>query len=80
MDAMMEKIKALVRAGGNKENTPSPRANSATNDDGNKCSKAKKHHRPHCKKMVIHKPKNCFKLKANKEKHFKGWKSVFTLA
>ncbi len=35
---------------------------------------------PHCKKFVLHKPDNCTKLKANKDKHWPGWKSVHAIA
>jgi hypothetical protein len=52
MEAIIKWMDALVAAGGNKENTPTPGANAT---GGNKCGKAKKHHCPNCKKMVIHK-------------------------
>ncbi len=30
----------------------------------------------HCGKHVLHKPADCYKLKANASKHWTGWKSV----
>jgi hypothetical protein len=71
MDAMMERMNVLVAGkGGNKENI--------TPDDTNKSKKSKrdKHLCIHCKAQVLHKPDNCPELKANKDKHWKGWKSV----
>ncbi len=39
-----------------------------------------KAHCPHCKKFVLHKPDNCTKLEANKDKRWPGWKSVHAIA
>jgi hypothetical protein len=32
---------------------------------------------PNCKCFVMHKPANCFELKANKASRYPGWKSIF---
>jgi hypothetical protein len=53
MDAIMERMNALVAAGYNKENVIPPGA--TPTGGGPKCPRAKKHHCPNCKKMVIHK-------------------------
>jgi hypothetical protein len=75
--AMLEKMNALVASGGNKENThPSGTNTAAAKTGGSKHTKAQQHQCPHCKKMVVHKAEHCFKLEANREKRFEGWKSA----
>jgi hypothetical protein len=69
MDAMLERMNALVAAVANKENTPPTGV-----------TPAKKHHCPNCKKMVLHKAQDCYELKANKDKRFEGWKLAITTA
>jgi hypothetical protein len=71
MDTMMEQMNALVA---NKENAPPPGMLPAIR--GAKRQRAKKHHCPHCKKMVVHKAQDCYELEANKDKCFEGWKSA----
>ena len=78
MDAMMERMNALVASGYNKENVIPPGATPA--GGGTKRPRAKKHHCPNCKKMVIHKATDCYELEANKDKRFDGWKSAITPA
>ena len=71
MDAMMERMNALIAGrGGNKENIK------PKNEGKNKKPKREKHLCIHCKAQVIQKPDNCPELKANKGKRWKGWKSV----
>ena len=78
MEAMMERMNALVAAGYKKGNVVPP--GTTPTGDGPKRSRAKKHHCPNCKKMVIHKTKDCYELEANKDKRFDGWKSAITPA
>ena len=89
MEAMMEKINALV-AGRNrrtpaqqpdKENLPPPGTNIGhpVHPDTKKPRK-KKALCPHCKRFVLHKPDNCTELEANKDKRWPGWKSVHATA
>jgi predicted RNA-binding Zn-ribbon protein involved in translation (DUF1610 family) len=78
MEAMMERMNALVAAGYKKGNVVPPGTTPTGN--GPKRSRAKKHHCPNCKKMVIHKTKDCYELEANKDKRFDGWKSAITPA
>ncbi len=78
MEAMMERMNALVAAGYNKENVILP--GTTPTSGGPKRPRAKKHHCPNCKKMVIHKAKDCYELEANKDKRFNGWKSAITPA
>jgi predicted RNA-binding Zn-ribbon protein involved in translation (DUF1610 family) len=78
MDAMMERMNAVVALGYNKENVIPPGATSA--GGGTKRPRAKKHHCPNCKKMVIHKATDCYELETNKDKRFDGWKSAITPA
>ncbi len=91
MDAMMERMNALVtgRAGRcpthqDKESTPTV-GNSLPTLTGSGTTQPKKPKRhkcmcPHCKMFVLHKPKNCVELEANKDKHWLGWKLVHTIA
>jgi hypothetical protein len=70
MEAMMERMNALVAAGNNKENVV-PGGTTQTGG-GPKQPRAKKHHCPHCKKKAIHKATDCYKLEVNKDKRFAG--------
>jgi hypothetical protein len=85
MDTMMEQMSALVAAGEaqqahqpDKENTP-PGRNVTPLGGGNQVRKPrqKKALCPNCKCFVLHKPANCYKLKANKALRYPGWKSIF---
>jgi hypothetical protein len=80
MDALMERMNAILAGGGekqtaqhNKENTP-PRRNrhplmrTGTGMDQTKKPQKQKALCPHCKTFVLHKPDNCTKLEANKDK------------
>ena len=78
MDAMMERMNALMAAGANKENVVPPGVTPPTG--GPKRPRAKKHQCPNCKKMVLHKAQDCYELEANKDKRFDGWKSAITAA
>ena len=84
MEAMMERMNALVTAQGgrkhdpaaNKENTP-PLTNRGKKDDPKKEHiRRKKALCPHCKAFVYHKPDKCLELEANKDKRWPGWKSI----
>ena len=86
MDAMMEKMNAIVAAGGgrNKENTP-PMAPPTTTGGGTagggdvaKKPKRKKKLCPNCKSFVYHSHDKCYELKANKDARYPGWKSIHT--
>ena len=89
MDAMMEKMNALVAAGGgrrtterNKESTP-PAGPPTTAGGGGGGGDVKKPRRkkalcPNCKSFVYHAPDKCFELEANKDTRYPGWKSIFT--
>jgi hypothetical protein len=92
MDAMIERINAIMAGGGekrtaeqDKENTP-PRQNrhplvgTGMGTDQTKKSQKQKALCPHCKTFVLHKPDNCPELKANKGKRWPGWKSVHAIA
>jgi hypothetical protein len=91
MDAMMEKMNALVTGGAgkcptqqDKASTPTVR-NSPPTSTGSGTTQPKKPKRrkcicPHCKMFVLHKPENCVNLEANKDKSWPGWKSVHTIA
>jgi hypothetical protein len=86
MNAMVERMNALVAGrGGNrhtptqqldKDNTP-PRGNIRPPMDTNRTKKPWKQKAicPHCKTFVLHKPENCPELEANKDKRWLGWKS-----
>ncbi len=73
MDAMMERMNALMAAGYNKENVFPP---GTTPTSGGPKRPRAKHHCPNCEKMVIHKATDCYELEANKDKRFDGWKSA----
>jgi hypothetical protein len=85
MDAMLEKMNALVAAGGgrrqdsNKENTPPAMAPTvAGGGDALKKPKRKKTLCPNCKSFVFHSHDKCYELEANKDARYTGWKSIFT--
>ncbi len=90
MDAMMERMNALVTDGAgrcptqqDKESTPTV-GNSLPTLMGSGTTqpkKPKRHKRicPHCKMFVLHKPDNCVELEANKDKRWPGWKLVHTI-
>jgi hypothetical protein len=91
MEAIMERMNALMASGGgrhpihqDKESTPIV-GSSLPTSTGSGTTQPKKQKRckcicTHCKMFVLHKPKNCVKLEANKDKHWPGWKSVYTIA
>ncbi len=91
MDAMMERMNALVtsRAG----RCPTQQDKACTPTVGNslptsmgsgttqpKKPKSRKCLCPHCKMFILHKPENRVELEANKDKHWLGWKLVQTIA
>jgi hypothetical protein len=92
MDAMMERMNAIMAGGGekqtaqqDKENTPPgrnrrPPTGTRTGTDQTKKPRKQKALCPHCKTFVLHKPDNCPELKANKDKPWPGWKSVHAIA
>jgi len=92
MDAMMERMNAILAGGGekqtaqqDKENTPPwgnrrPPAGTGTGTDQTKKPRKQKALCPHCKTFVLHKPDNCTELEANKDKRWPGWKSVHAIA
>jgi hypothetical protein len=82
IDTMMEYMNTILGDGDgrtsehNKENTP-PSTN--TNREGKDEAKKVKHKKklyPHCNLFVLHKPKRCYELDANKDKWWVGWKLV----
>ncbi len=92
MDAMMERMNAILAGGGekrtaqhDKDNPPPGRnrrllAGTGMGTDQTKQPQKQKALYPHCKKFVLHKPDICTKLEANKDKHWPGWKSVHAIA
>ncbi len=91
MDAMMERMNALVTGGAGRRPTHQDKESNPTigislptsTGSGTTQPKKAKSHKcicPHCKMFVLHKPKNCIELKANKDKRWLGWKSVHTIA
>jgi hypothetical protein len=81
MDAMMERMNALVAGkGGNRCTVPNqqPDKENISPEDTNQPKKPRKKKTlcPHCKKFVLHKPENCLELEVNKDKRWPGWKSV----
>jgi hypothetical protein len=91
VDRIMERMNALVegRVGRcpthqDKESTPTV-GNSLPTSTGSGTTQPKKPKRckcmcPHCKMFILHKPKNCVKLEANKDKRWPGWKLAHTIA
>jgi Pyruvate/2-oxoacid:ferredoxin oxidoreductase delta subunit len=94
MDAMMERMNAILAGGGEKrtaqhdKDNPPPGRNrrpltgtgTGTGTDQTKKPRKQKALCPHCKTFVLHKPDNCTELKANKDKRWPGWKSVHAIA
>ncbi len=90
METMIERMNALVTGGAgrcptqqNKARTPTV-GNSFTTSTESGTTQPKKPKRqkcicPHYKMFVLHKPKNCVELKANKDKRWPGWKLVHTI-
>ncbi len=89
MEAMMEKMNALVAAGGgrrtteqDKENTPlagpSTTAGGGGRGGDGKRPRRKKALCPNCKSFAYHAPDKCFELEANKDTQYPGWKPIFT--
>jgi hypothetical protein len=88
MDALMERMNAILAGGGekrtaqhDKENTPPgrnrcPLVGTGTGTDQTKKPRKQKALCPHCKTFVLHKTDNCPELEANKDKRWPGWKSV----
>ncbi len=91
MDAMLERMNALVIGGAgrrpthqDKESTPNV-GNSLPTLTGSGTTQPKKPNRRkcmclHCKMFVLHKPKNCVELEVNKDKCWLGWKLAHTIA
>ncbi len=91
MDVMMDRMNALVAGRGSdrctptqqpdKENTPPgetyapQRTRTGTRNPGNKKPSV-----PTAKTFVLHKSDNCYKLEANKDKCWPGWKSIHATA
>jgi hypothetical protein len=91
MDAMMERMNALVTGGAGRRSThqdkesPPTVGNSLPTLTGSGTTQPKKPKKrkcicPHCKIFVLHKPKNCVELEASKDKCWPGWKLVHTIA
>jgi hypothetical protein len=84
MEAMMERMNALVTAQGgrkynpaaDKENEPPPTNRGKEDNTKKGPTRRKKALCPHCKAFVYHKPEKCLELEANKEKRWPGWKSI----
>jgi hypothetical protein len=91
MDAMMERMNAVVTGGAgrrpthqDKESTPTV-GNSLPTSTGSGATQHKKLKRckcmcSHCKMFLLHKPDDCVELEVNKSKCWPGWKSVHTIA
>jgi hypothetical protein len=91
MDAMMERMNALVTGGAGRCQTQQDKASTSTvrnslptlTGSGTTQPKKPKMQKcicPHCKMFVFHKPKSCVKLEANKDKRWPGWKLFHTIA
>ena len=80
MDAMMERMNALVAGKGGDRRTPTqqPDKKNISLEDTNQPKKTRKKKAlcPHCKTFVLYKPENCYELEANKDKRWPGWKLV----
>ena len=92
MDSMMmERMNGMVAGRGgdrctptqqtDKENSP-PGGNIFPPKDTDRTKKPRKQKKlcPHCKTFVLHKFENCYKLEANKDKRWPGWKSIHATA
>ena len=78
MDAMMERMNAMIAGKGRNKQTSTNQQPSKENITPKKANQPKKptwakHTCIHCKAQVLHKPDNCPELKANKHKRWKGW-------
>jgi hypothetical protein len=71
MDAMMERMNAMVAGKGVDKENIKPK-----DDNKDKKPTRDKHTCPHCKLKVLHKAKNCPELEENASKRWTGWKSV----
>ena len=91
MDAMMERMNALVAGGGgrcptqqDKVSTPTVGNSLPTSTGSGTTQPMKPKGRncicPDCKMFVLDKPKNCVELEANKDKCWPGWKLFHTIA
>jgi hypothetical protein len=93
MNAMMEKMNALVAGRGGNRRTPTKQLDkNNTPPEGtyaprrtqtgprNPEPRKQKAICPHCKTFVLHKPENCPELEADKDKRWPGWKSVHATA
>jgi len=84
MEAMMERMNALVTAqGGTKHDPTADKENASPLTNRGKEDAIKKEHTrrkkalcPHCKAFVYHKPEKCLELEANNDKRWPGWKSI----
>jgi len=81
MDSMMEQMNVMVAGkGGDRRTVPTqqPDKENISPEDTNQPKKHRKKEALclHCKTFVLHKPKNCYELEANKDKRWPGWKSV----
>ena len=81
MDAMIERMNALVAGKGGGKGAATTHQNDKENDKPTDMNKDKKpprdkHTCPHCKLQVLHKAKNCPELEENAHRRWKGWKSV----
>lgn len=87
MDAMMERMNAIMTANGrgkpthhpDKENNPPGGNLNLPTGNGERAKKPRKKKTlcPNCKTFVLHKPELCYELEANKATRYPGWKSVF---
>jgi hypothetical protein len=81
MDAMMERMNALVAGKGGGKGATTTQQNDKEKTKPTEESKDKKptrgkHTCPHCKLSVLHKAANCPELEENAHKRWTGWKSV----
>ncbi len=89
MDAMMERMNALVTGGAgrhpthqDKESTPTvgnSLPTSMVSGPAQETQEVQVHVSP-LQNVLLHKPENCVELKANKDKCWPGWKLVHTIA
>ena len=79
MEAMLERMNALVTAQGGRKHDPATNKENQhppTNRRKENATRRKKAQCPHCKAFVYHKPEKCLELEANKDKRWPGWKSI----
>ncbi len=82
MVAMMEQMNALVRHAHHPDKVNTLTGSNVIFLGGGaraKKNRWKKALCPNCKCFVMHKPANCFELKANKASCYPGWKSIFAV-